>query len=34
LLEDRDNILAVLQGGLVKAGRLAGRSVVEVPVAV
>jgi imidazolonepropionase-like amidohydrolase len=34
LLENRDNILAVLQGGLVKAGRLAPRSVVEVPVAV
>ena len=34
LLENRANILAVIQGGVVKAGRLARRSVVEVPVAV
>jgi len=34
LLEDRRNILAVLQGGVVKAGRLAPRSVVEVPLAI
>jgi imidazolonepropionase-like amidohydrolase len=34
VLENRDNILAVIQGGIVKAGRLAQRSVVEMPVAV
>jgi imidazolonepropionase-like amidohydrolase len=34
LLENRDNIVAVLQGGIVKAGKLAQRSVVEVQVAV
>src|ERR1044071_1854228 len=34
LLENRDNILAVVQGGIVKAGRIAQRSVVEVPLGV
>ena len=33
LLENRENILAVMQGGIVKAGRLAQRIVVEMPVA-
>ncbi|MBI5772445.1 MAG: amidohydrolase family protein [Verrucomicrobia bacterium] len=32
-LEDRQNILAVLQGGVLKAGRLAPRTIIEVPLA-
>lgn len=34
ILEDRHNLIAVLQGGIVKAGRLAPRHIVEVPVAI
>ena len=34
LLENRENLLAVMQGGIVKAGRLARRIIVEMPVAV
>ena len=34
LIENRQNILAVLQGGILKAGRLAPYRVAEVPVAV
>lgn len=34
IIEDRKNILAVLQGGILKAGRLAPYRVAEVPVAV
>lgn len=34
LIEDRSNILAVLQGGILKAGKLAPYRVAEVPVAV
>ncbi len=33
LLEDRKRFLAVMQGGIIKAGQLAPRHVVEVPVA-
>ena len=34
LLEKRENFIAVIQGGIIKAGRLAGRITTEVPVAV
>ena len=34
LLEDRENFIAVMQGGIIKGGRLAQRQIIEVPVAV